>query len=236
VAVLTFNDPDRLNAMTEPMGQRLNQHVERLKDARGLRAVVLTGAGRAFSAGGDLAFLLARAADTPENNVPAMKAFYGLFLSLRTLPVPVLAAINGPAIGAGFCVALGGCDIRYASPKAKMGLTFTKLGLHPGMGATHFLPALVGPSKAAELLLTGRVISAAEAAACGLVSEVVDDPTAHALALARELATSCAPGAVRHCLKTLRSGQVQHRTLLVRSSKISLIVFHYDYNLGISPS
>ena len=74
-----------------------------------------------------------------------MQEFYQKFLVLRSLPMPVIAAINGPAVGAGLCMALGGADIRVASKSARMGVTFTKLGLHPGMAATHFLPNIVGP-------------------------------------------------------------------------------------------
>ena len=110
-----------------------------------MRAAILTGAGRAFSAGGDLDWLMARHRDTPENNVAVMTEFYKRFLVLRRLPVPVIAAINGPAIGAGLCLAVGGADLRVASTGAKLGVTFTKLGLHPGMAATFFLPQLVGP-------------------------------------------------------------------------------------------
>lgn len=84
-----------------------------------------------------------------------MVDFYGRFLVLRQTKVPVIGVINGAAIGAGLCLALGGCDIRYAQVKAKMGMTFVKLGLHPGMAGTHFLPRLTSPSIAAELLLTG---------------------------------------------------------------------------------
>lgn len=105
----------------------------------------LQGAGKAFSAGGDLDWLLARHRDTPENNIRIMQEFYQKFLVLRSLPMPVIAAINGPAVGAGLCMALGGADIRVASKSARMGVTFTKLGLHPGMAATHFLPNIVGP-------------------------------------------------------------------------------------------
>ena len=106
---------------------------------------MLPGAGKAFSAGGDLEWLLARHRDTPDNNIRIMQEFYKKFLVLRSLPVPVIAAINGPAVGAGLCLAMGGADIRVASNNARMGVTFTKLGLHPGMAATHFLPTIVGP-------------------------------------------------------------------------------------------
>ena len=134
-----------MNALTEPMGDALTGVVTRLQSDPGVRCAVLTGAGRAFSAGGDLDWLMQRHRDTPENNISVMTKFYKRFLVMRQIPVPVIAAINGPAIGAGLCLAVGGADVRVASSGAKLGVTFTKLGLHPGMAATHFLPQLVGP-------------------------------------------------------------------------------------------
>ena len=129
----------------EPMGDALISTVEKLQSDTKVRAAILTGAGKAFSAGGDLDWLLARHRDTPENNIKVMQEFYKRFLVMRQLPVPIIAAINGPAIGAGLCLAVGGADVRIAGNKAKLGVTFTRLGLHPGMAATHFLPQLVGP-------------------------------------------------------------------------------------------
>merc|ERR1739841_347934 len=91
-----------------------------------------------------------------------MRSFYTLFLSVRDLPCPTIAALNGHAIGAGFCVALG-CDFRYAAVEAKLGLNFTRVGVHPGMAATWNLPRLVGPGLAAELLYTSRLVDGGEA-------------------------------------------------------------------------
>ena len=102
-----------------------------------------------------------------------MRAFYGLFLAVRDLPCPSVAALNGHAIGAGLCVALA-CDIRLASREAKLGLNFSRLGLHPGMGATWTLPRLVGPAHAAELLYSGRNLGGDEAERIGLVNRALD--------------------------------------------------------------
>ena len=143
VGIITLDNPSKLNALTEPMGEALAQVLATVnKDLP--RAVIVTGAGRAFSAGGDLDWLMDRHHDSQTNNQNIMLKFYKKFLILRTLPVPVIAAINGPAIGAGLSLAVGGCDIRMASPKASMGFTFTRLGLHPGMAALHFAPQLIG--------------------------------------------------------------------------------------------
>ena len=199
VAVVTFNDPDRLNAMTEPMGRAFSERTRQLADDASLRAVVLTGAGRAFSAGGDLDWIEARAdaahADPGGDRAAVgdrMRGFYELFLSVRELPCPSIAALNGHAIGAGLCVALA-CDMRLASRQAKLGFNFSLLGLHPGMGATWMLPRLVGPAHAAELLYSGRSLDAEEAARIGLVNRALEPGAV--LPAARELAASIARAA-----------------------------------------
>lgn len=205
IAVLTFHNPDRLNAMTEPMGQALCSEVSALRRRGDLRAAILTGAGRAFSAGGDLGMIASRGSEgaaarggaTQARSRSFMRGFYDLFLSVRDLECPTIAALNGHAIGAGLCVALA-CDLRIAARDAKLGLNFVRLGIHPGMGATWTLPRLVGPALAAELLFTGRIIDGAEAARCGLVNRAVarEDVLPEALALAREIA-GAGPLAVR---------------------------------------
>jgi enoyl-CoA hydratase/carnithine racemase len=211
VALLTFQDPDRLNAMTEAMGRALRAAVDELAADATLRAAVLTGAGRAFSAGGDLDMIEARArraAASPggaarEESRAFMERFYRLYLSVRDLPFPTVAAIAGPAIGAGLCVALA-CDARVAAADARLGLNFVRLGIHPGMGATWTLPRLVGPARAAELLFTGRLVDGAEADRIGLVNRAVarEEVLPTALALAREIAES-APQAVRGAKQAL---------------------------------
>jgi enoyl-CoA hydratase/carnithine racemase len=133
----------------------------------------------------------------------AMRGFYKLFLSVRDLPCPAVAAINGHAIGAGLCVALA-CDIRIVAQEAKLGLNFTRLGLHPGMAATWSLPRLVGPSMAAELLYTSRIFSGEEAARIGLANRAL--PAGEVLAAGQALAAEiagCAPGAVRGVKRAL---------------------------------
>mmetsp|Transcript_10818 Transcript_10818/g.32270 ORF Transcript_10818/g.32270 Transcript_10818/m.32270 type:complete len:287 (+) Transcript_10818:158-1018(+) len=202
VATLTLNDPDRLNAMTVEMGEEFQDAVAALKQVPALRAVVLTGAGRAFSAGGDLDWLAERHADTPSNNATIMRAFYARFLTIRSLEVPTLAALNGAAIGAGLAVACA-CDMRLAAPDAKLGITFVGLGLPPGMGSTHSLPRIIGAQQASEMILTGRIIDGAEAKARGLVLDAVEDPLSAASKLAGQIAKQ-APLAVRASVRALR--------------------------------
>lgn len=211
VAVLTFNDPERRNAMSAAMGEAFAASIAELSREESLRAVVLTGEGRAFSAGGDLGMIGGRAqqgSEGPEGSArralrETMRSFYGLFLSVRDLPCPVIAAVNGHAVGAGLCVALA-CDLRVVANEAKLGLNFTRLGLHPGMGASWTLPRLIGPARAAELLYTGRLIRGEEAERLGIANrsvpagQVLDE----ALGLAREIAAA-APLAVRATRRAL---------------------------------
>jgi enoyl-CoA hydratase len=140
-----------------------------------VKACVLTGQGHAFSAGGDLKWLYERTQAKPIDNEKTMIDFYSRFLlPLRNLPVPTIAAINGPAIGAGAAVSLA-CDMRVACHNAKIGFTFVGLGLHPGMGSTHFLPLIAGYENASRLLLSGEIVSGEEALKLRVVGEVAGE-------------------------------------------------------------
>ncbi len=132
-----------------------------------------------------------------------MRAFYERFLAVRQLPVPVIAAINGHAVGAGLCVGLG-CDLRIVANEAKVGLNFARLGLHPGMGGSWFLPRILGEQRAAKWLYTGRLFSGAEAAADGLALEALpaDEVLPAAIALAEDIAAA-SPTVVRQLRATL---------------------------------
>jgi enoyl-CoA hydratase len=214
IAVLTLDDPDRRNAMTVGMGDDLAERAAELAADDGLRVVVLTGAPPAFSGGGDLGMLEDLARRTREEGLDAtgtMRAFYRRFLAIRDLPVPVIAAINGHAIGAGLCIALA-CDLRLVAAEARVGLNFARLGLHPGMGGSWFLPRLLGTQRAAEWLYTGRLVTGQEAAAEGLALEALaaDEVLPAALALARRIAEA-SPVVVRQLKRNL--GAVDGRDL-----------------------
>jgi enoyl-CoA hydratase len=139
-----------------------------------VRCVVVTGEGSAFCSGGDPRWI----AGEPDAPVHALRTrmlgFYRAWLSVCDLEVPTIAAINGPAVGAGLCLALA-CDLRYAAASARMSVPFVRLGMHAGMAATHHLPAIVGEAHARDLLLTGRMVGADEAFRMGLVSSVTPD-------------------------------------------------------------
>jgi len=212
VATLKLNRPEARNAMTPAMGEEVRDAAAAVRTDPEVRVLVVTGAGKAFSGGGDLG-MLARDAGLQRAEGEGMGAppreFYKRYLSIHDLPIPTIAAINGHAIGAGFCFALA-CDIRIAVADAKLGMTFTKLGIHPGMGATYFLPRLLGTARAAELLFSGRIIDATEAERLGIVSRVAprDAFSAAVSTLARDIAAA-APIAVRMVKRALYRG-VEH--------------------------
>lgn len=207
VRVVTLARPDRRNAMTEDLTAAFAAALAELAADADLRAVVLTGEGSAFCAGGDLSWIQegAGAEVTPMSVRARMYPFYRTWLGIRDLPVPVVAAVNGPAVGAGLCLALA-CDLRYAAPQARFSAPFTRLGMHPGMAATWLLPEVVGPARTRELLYTGRSLSAEEALAWGLVSGVSEDVLGAALEVAAGIAAS-APVAVRLTKAGLAHGQ-----------------------------
>jgi enoyl-CoA hydratase len=173
VAMLVLDLPEMRNAMSDEMTSSWVRAVDHLAGDRTVRAVVVTGEGSAFCSGGNTSWI----ASEPDATVDALRSrmlpFYRAWLSVRKLEVPTIAAINGPAIGAGLALALA-CDIRYAARGARMGVPFVRLGMHPGMATTYLLPDVVGPSAARDLLLTGRLVDAEEALALGLVSRVVE--------------------------------------------------------------
>lgn len=206
VAVLTLDNPDQRNAMSDEMTASWVAAVDDLAGDRSLRAVVVTGAGSAFCSGGNTGWI----ASEPDAGVDYLRsrmiAFYRAWLSIRRLEVPTIAAVNGPAIGAGLCLALA-CDLRYAASSAKLGAPFVKLGMHPGMAATYLLPDVVGEAHARDLLLTGRAVGAEEAHVLGLVSRVFADESFldEVLEVATGIASN-APIATRYTTLALRDG------------------------------
>ena len=176
VALLTLDNPSMRNAMSDQMTSSWVSAVEELADDRTVRAVVVTGAGSAFCSGGNTSWIASEPGATVDRLRSRMLPFYRSWLSIRSLEVPTIAAVNGAAIGAGLCLALA-CDLRYAAAGASLGVPFVKLGMHAGMGGTHLLPEVVGDAHARDLLLTGRVVDADEALRIGLVSRVLDPAT-----------------------------------------------------------
>ena len=193
VALLTLNRPDRLNAWTGEMERAYFELLDDCAARDDVRAIVVTGAGRGFCAGADMDSLQAIGA----NGVEAADHDRRPQTFPLTVPKPVIAAINGPCAGIGLVQALM-CDIRFAAAGAKLTTAFARRGLVAEHGISYMLPRLVGPARALDLLLSGRVFLAEEAAELGVVNRVLagDELLGHALAYARELSTLCAPSSM----------------------------------------
>lgn len=210
IATITLNAPDRMNTISGPMLDQLTKHLQKADADPEVRCVILTGTGRAFCAGLDLR------AQTQGGGlaIGSSGGVTSTTLDLKNTPptvlqemeTPTICAVNGGAAGYGMDTALG-CDIRIMSKSAKFAAAFCKRGLLPESGGTWYLPRLVGWSRAAELIFTGRTLNAEESVAWGLASEVVEDSElmARARAVAAEIAAN-APLAVRAAKRMMRMG------------------------------
>jgi enoyl-CoA hydratase/carnithine racemase len=206
VVLITLDLPDRRNMMSAAMTESWGRAMGALRGDPSVRVVVVTGEGSAFCSGGDVSWIGADPDATVDALRTRMLAFYRTWLSVRDLEVPTLAAINGPAIGAGLALALA-CDLRYAAEDAKLAVPFTSLGMHAGMATTYLLPEVAGLGVARELLLTGRVVTGAEAVGLGLVNRAFPRETLleEALAIAGGVAAA-APVATRLTKAALLGG------------------------------
>jgi enoyl-CoA hydratase/carnithine racemase len=173
VARLTLDNPEMRNAMSDEMTASWIEAIESLRADRSVRVVVVTGAGTAFCSGGNTSWIASEPDASVDHLRERMLPFYRAWLSIRSLEVPTIAAVNGAAIGAGLCLALA-CDLRIAAGGARLGVPFVKLGMHAGMAGTYLLPEVVGDAHARDLLLTGRVVDAEEALRIGMVSRVLE--------------------------------------------------------------
>jgi 2-(1,2-epoxy-1,2-dihydrophenyl)acetyl-CoA isomerase len=190
VATLTFNRPERMNALSTPIMEGLLHGLPRLAGDPGVRVIVLTGAGRAFCAGGDVKSMAEGGEERSAAEATVrLRSRMEVSRTLHELPKPTIAMINGPAAGAGLAFALA-CDLRIASASARLVTAFVKVGFSGDFGGSFFLTRLVGTAKARELYFTGRPVDAQEALSLGLVNRVVpDDQLADAtMELARSLA------------------------------------------------
>lgn len=213
ILTITLNRPEKLNAFVGHMRRDLAEALEHAGSDRNVRVVVLTGAGRAFCAGGDIAFMaeLMRRRDV-EEFARILGAGRRVILAIRQMTKPVVASINGPASGAGCNLTLA-CDLRIASSDATFSQSFAKVGLHPDWGGTYFLPRLVTPNKACELFFLGESIDAAEAARLGIVNQVVapEELEAATRALAERLraAPPIALAAAKHAVYMSQKAELE---------------------------
>jgi enoyl-CoA hydratase len=175
-ALITVNDPDRRNAVTAEISAGLRAAVARAEADSGVHAVIVTGAGSAFCAGADLSALGSAAG-------AGLRALYDGFLAVAGCALPTVAAVNGPAVGAGLNLALA-CDVRIAGPRALFDARFQKLGIHPGGGMTWMLQRAAGPEVARAALLFGMRFDAEAAVRHGVALTMADDPVAAAVELA----------------------------------------------------
>src|SRR3954469_11262608 len=190
ITTITLDRPEKLNAFSGTMREEL---LEALRAAAGdseCRVVIITGAGRAFCAGGDVEYMsgLQKNGDIDAFR-KLLNAGRDVVTQIAEMPKPVIASVNGVAAGAGCNLALA-CDFRIASDNAKLGETFVRIGIHPDWGGTWFLPRLAGPSRALEMLMTGRMVDSAEALAIGMIDRVVplEELPPQTMTLARAIA------------------------------------------------
>jgi 2-(1,2-epoxy-1,2-dihydrophenyl)acetyl-CoA isomerase len=186
IATVTLNLPEKLNALDLVMREELKAAFGELDKAADVKVVVVTGAGRAFCAGGDITTM--KGVTSPAGR-DRMKNVQKLTRAMTTMEKPIIAAVNGPAIGAGFNIALA-CDLILASDKAKFSQVFVKIGLIPDMGGFYLLPMRVGVHRAKEMMMTGRVIDAEETKEMGFINRLVpqDELMNEVMALAAQFA------------------------------------------------
>ncbi|WP_030176651.1 MULTISPECIES: crotonase/enoyl-CoA hydratase family protein [Actinomycetes] len=234
IATWTLNLPDTRNPISDPeVVARLTDLVDQVNSDADVRVVILTGAGSAFSAGGDLNAMVNRTgmfAGKPHEMIYAYRrGIQRLARSVYGCELPIVAAINGPAVGAGCDLALM-CDLRIASTTAFFAESFVKLGIIPGDGGAWLLPRAIGPARAAEMAYTGDRVDAITALAWGLVSEIVEPEAllASAAALARRIAVN-PPHSIRFTKRLLReSGRQDFDSFLELSAAMQALSHHSD--------
>jgi len=230
IATIKLNRPDKLNAFGGPMREEILDALAKIAFNDAVRVLVVTGEGRGFSAGSDIDHLKKlREAKDEEGFRRVLANGQKITETMRALPKPVIAAVNGACAGAGFSFALG-CDIRIAAESATFGASFARIGLHPDWGGSWFLPRLVGSANACELIFTGSMISAREAERIGLVNRVVPDDVLMktVLDLANTMAKS-APRVVRLAKESIyRSLTSDLGTAFARETEVQTQCFYSE--------
>jgi enoyl-CoA hydratase/carnithine racemase len=237
IATIKLNRPDKLNAFGGPMREELLDALGKVAADDEIRVLIVTGEGRGFSAGGDIDHLKQmREAQDERALRQVLDTGQKITSSMRSMPKPVIAAVNGPCAGAGFSFALG-CDIRIASEAATFGASFARIGLHPDWGGSWFLPRLVGSAQACELIFTGSMISAREAERIGLVNRVVpqEELMPAVLELASVMAKS-APQVIRLAKESIyRSLSSDLESAYARETEVQAQCFYSeDFLEGLS--
>jgi len=239
IAIITLNRKERLNAYTPTMGSEIFDALKKVEDDPNIRVSIMTGAGRAFCAGQDISSG-EEAFDRSIREGMTDKGERQTFTSLKfyfSLKKPVIVAYNGPAIGVGLTMTLP-FDIRIAAESARLGVVFTRRGMIPEVGCPWLLPRIVGVSRAAELMYTGRIVNAQEALEFGLISRVVPDDKlmTTARSLAEEIAVNCAPVSVaitRHMLYRFLSEMDYEKAERVNHHYLSWLAKQPDAGEGV---
>jgi 2-(1,2-epoxy-1,2-dihydrophenyl)acetyl-CoA isomerase len=225
ILTLTLNRPTRLNAMNNALIEAMNRELARAKDDPAIRAVLLTGTGRGFCAGADLAgggTVDASAKEPPDLGANMDRLFNPMIRAMRELPKPIIGAINGVAAGGGANFALA-CDIVLAARSARFDQAFVRISLMPDLGGTYFLPHTVGDARARALGMLGTSVPAEEAARMGMIWQVVDDAALmdEATALARRLASgpTLSYAAIKQAIDAAASNTLDQQLDLERDSQ-----------------
>jgi enoyl-CoA hydratase/carnithine racemase len=235
VATITLNRPDKLNAWTVQMNEELADAFGTAERDESVRAIILTGAGRGFCAGADMALLGQIAA---AGNVTGVRSSLGNTVMMpRTMSKPVIAGVNGPAVGFGMILALF-CDIRFASPDARFGTAFARRGLIAEYGVAWLLPRLIGPAHALDLLMTARIIDGEEAARIGLVNRTfpAEQFTGKVRDYARMLANESSPRSVGIVKRQIYAsvGQTIEEAMSVAEHEMTASLQCADFREGVS--
>ena len=237
VARITLNRPDRLNSFNDAMHAQLREALDNVREDASIRVLLLTGAGRGFCAGQDLADrAVAPGSAAVDLGASIERNYVPLILTLRSLPLPVVCAVNGVAAGAGANIALA-CDIVIATRSASFIQAFCKIGLVPDSGGTYWLPRLVGTARAMGLAMLGDKLSAEQAEAWGLIWKCVDDAefAGHVEALVEQLAKAPTKGlaAIKHALHASERNWLEQQLTLERELQREL-GFSEDYREGVA--
>jgi 2-(1,2-epoxy-1,2-dihydrophenyl)acetyl-CoA isomerase len=236
VLTITLNNPSKLNALTAATYSALSDAVKTAERDTAIRAVVLTGAGNAFSSGADVSRFTFEADEPPSLGDHLRGGLNPLVLRMRGLEKPILAAVNGVAAGAGMSLALA-CDLRYAAESARFVVAFVRIGLVPDAGSLFFLPRLLGPGKALELAWTGEPVSAHQALEIGLLNEVV--PDAELLSKTQGVAAKLATGPATSIALIKRAINKSHelpleRVLEMEADYQTIAARHPDFAEGVA--
>lgn len=237
IATLTLNRPEKLNSFTIEMHAEVKDALERVQGDKSVRVLVLTGAGRGFCAGQDLGDRAVAPGSAPVDLGESVEKYYApLVLSLRSLPMPVICAVNGVAAGAGANLALA-CDIVIAAKSASFVEVFCKLGLIPDTGGTYFLPRLIGSARATGLAMLGEKLSAERAESWGLIWKCVDDDAlaSEVDALARHFASAPTLGLARAKQALQASGlNTLEQQLGLEAGYMRELGYSHDYREGVA--